>query len=62
MATLEENKKLLDSRKDDIISQINSIFDKIIADVDQIRDMSDRAEAKATRNITEIEDLKSELS
>ena len=62
MATLEEIKKLLDSHKDDIISHINSKFDKIIADVDQIRDMSDRAEAKATRNITEIEDLKSELS
>ena len=61
MATLEELKKLLESHKNDIISQINSKIDKLIADVDQIRDIAHMAETKATRNVTEIEDLKSEI-
>ena len=62
MATLEEIKKLLESHKNDIISQINSKFDMLIADIDQIRDVAHMAETKATRNITEIEELKSEMS
>ena len=62
MATLKEIKKLLESHKNDIISQINSKFDKLIADVDQIRDIAHMAETKATRYVTEIEELKSEIS
>ena len=62
MATLEEIKKLLESHENDITSQINSKFYKLIADVDQVRDIVHMAETKATRNVTEIEELKSEIS
>ena len=61
-ATLKDIKKLLDSHKVDIVTQINSKIDSLIADVDLIRETANKADTQATANANEIQLLKSEIS
>ena len=61
-AILDDIKKLLDSHRVDIVSQINSKIDSLIADVDLIRETANKADSQATIIANEIQLLKSEIS